>query len=105
MTPLPLLYDQTLSADDLQGFLTYLAGRYGLVLVQVYSLPSLALSINQTDAGDLQFTWPFGFSNLVLEQRATQGSGAWTPVATNPPNDMFVGTPADGTQFFRLRPP
>ncbi len=98
-----LIYDHALSAEDIQTVNTYLTGRYGLVLVQVATVTQPTLSISQTGTGTVQVSWPAGVSGFVLEGRTNLASGAWTPIATNPPNNELLFNATDVTQFFRLR--
>ncbi len=100
-----LVYDHALSTGDLLSVNTYLAGRYGLVLVQVTTLAQPALSIKPAQPRKVLVAWPAGSSGFILEGRTSLNSGGWTPIATNPPNNELLLEATNVTQFFRLQSP
>ncbi|MCX6930106.1 MAG: Ig-like domain-containing protein [Verrucomicrobia bacterium] len=95
-----LLYNRALSGNDLLLANTYLAARSGIAVAQV---PPPSLVITGPNAGLVQISWPAVFSGFVLESQTALGSGAWTPVVTNPPNNQVSIRTTNAPQFFRLR--
>lgn len=98
-----LIYGQGLSAGDLQTVNTYLAGRYGFVLVQVVTVTQPTLNISRTGAGTVQLSWPPAQTGFVLESKTNLASGTWIPMATNPPGNQVTLSVTNAAQFFRLR--
>jgi len=95
-----LIYNEALSGSDLLEVNTYLAARAGIPVIQV---PPPSLTLTRPNASSVELSWPTVFSGFVLES-ATNLAGAWTAVATNPPNNQFIlGTTTNATRFFRLQ--
>src|SRR5205807_5124728 len=95
-----LLYNRALSGNDLFLANTYLASRSGIAVAQV---PPPSLAITRPNANSVQLAWPAVYSGFVLGSRTALGSGVWTPVATNPPNNEIILGTTSSTRFFRLR--
>jgi len=95
-----LIYNRALSGNDLLQVNTYLAARSSIPVIQV---PPPSLTLTRPNASSVQFSWPTVFSGFVLESATDLASGAWTPVATNPPNNQFIVGTTNATRFFRLQ--
>ncbi len=98
-----LIYGQGLAAADLLSVNEYLAGRYGLVLVQLATVSPPLLSISQASAGAVQLSWTPAATGFVLETSTNLTQGVWTPVVTNAPGSQLTISPTKAVQFFRFR--
>jgi hypothetical protein len=97
-----LLYNRALSGSDLQTANSYMGGRYGIPMAQLYT-GAPALVITKTNATTVQCSWLPGYADFILESRTNAVSGSWTALATNPPNNQVTVSMTNVTRFFRLR--
>jgi hypothetical protein len=95
-----LIYQPALSDADRSNVVQYLANKYALNF-PVLSPPSL--TIVSTNVSSVQISWPSACSGFVLASRTDLGSGAWTPVATDPPNSTIMLGTTNVTRYFRLQ--
>lgn len=51
----------------------------------------------------MQISWPASASGFVLQSETSLVGGAWTPVATNPPNNQITLGATNAARFYRLR--
>jgi hypothetical protein len=100
-----LIYNGALSGDDLLQVNTYLAGRSSIAVVEPAppSSQGPALTITRLSADSVQISWPTASTGFVLQSETSLAGGAWTPVATNPPNNTVVVGTTNVTRFFRLQ--
>jgi hypothetical protein len=97
-----LIYNRALVGSDLQAINAYLAGRSGIATSQLSTQPP-TVAVAKTGANTMQLSWLPGYAGFILEGRTNVASGAWTPVATNPPNNQVSITATNVARFFRLR--
>jgi hypothetical protein len=99
-----LIYNRALSGSDLDLANAYLADRSGITVIEVVQ-PSVAVSlaITRLSGSTVQISWPTSASGWVLQSETSLGSGNWTPVATNPPNNTVVVGTTNATRYFRLQ--
>jgi len=99
-----LIYNRALSGSDLDQANDYLAARSSITVIEVGPPnPSVSLGISALTGGTVQISWPASASGWVLQSTAALGSGNWTSVATNPPNNTIVVGPTNAARFFRLQ--
>ncbi|MGA2659072.1 MAG: LamG-like jellyroll fold domain-containing protein [Verrucomicrobiota bacterium] len=100
-----LIYNRALSGNDLVQVNTYLAGRSSIAVVEPAppSSQGPSLTITRLSADSVQISWPTAATGFVLQSETSLASGAWTPVATNPPNNQFILGTTNVTRFFRLQ--
>jgi hypothetical protein len=99
-----LIYNRALSGDDLALANNYLAARSSITVIQVGPpTVSVSLDISKVTGSTAQISWPASANGWVLQSKAALGSGAWTPVATNPPNNTVVIGLTNAARFFRLQ--
>ncbi|HEY3862421.1 MAG TPA: Ig-like domain-containing protein [Verrucomicrobiae bacterium] len=96
-----LLYNRALDGSDLQLADTYLAGRYGIAIVQLApTTPPVGIIGLGTNGIDI--AWPPGYAGWVLE--SSTNLLKWTPISTNPPNNQVIVNPAGkASTFYRLQ--
>ena len=97
-----LIYDHALVGSDLQLVNSYLAGKYGVATAQLSTQPP-TLVVAKNGANTLQLSWLAGYAGFILEGRTNVATGAWTPFATNPPNNQVTLGTTNVARFFRLR--
>jgi len=97
-----LIYDHALAGSDLQLVNSYLAGKYGVATAQLATEPPTLRAANN-GANTVQISWLAGYTGFILEGRTNVATGAWTPVATNPPNNQITLGTTNAARFFRLR--
>ena len=98
-----LIYNRSLTGDDLTLANNYLAARSSITVIQVGPpSASVSLHISTLSGGTAQISWPASASGWILQSKATLGSGAWTSVATNPPNNTIVIDVTNAARYFRL---
>ena len=97
-----LIYNRGLSDSEAQAANSYLAGRNGIATAQISTVPP-TLKATQTGPGAVQLSWLPGYAGYVLEGRTNLATGAWAPVATNPPNNQLSLSATNAARFFRLR--
>jgi len=96
-----LIYDHALNASDLQQVNSYLGGRSGVGTAQFATKPP-TLSVASSGANSVQVSWVSGYTGYILEGRTNLLTGAWTAIATNPPNNQFSVPTTNRARFFRL---
>jgi hypothetical protein len=97
-----LIYDHALVGSELQLVNSYLAGKYGVATAQLSTQPP-TLAVAKNGANTLQLSWLAGYAGFILEGRTNVATGAWTPFATNPPNNQVTLGTTNVARFFRLR--
>jgi hypothetical protein len=96
-----LMYDHALVGSELQLVNSYLAGKYGVATAQLSTQPpTLKVAVAGTNA---VVSWLAGYTGFILEGRTNLTLGAWSPIATNPPNNQVTLGTTNVARFFRLR--
>jgi Bacterial Ig domain/Concanavalin A-like lectin/glucanases superfamily len=97
-----LIYDRALAGSDLQLVNSYLAGRYGVATAQLSTQPpTLNVALAGTNA--VRVSWLPGYAGFILEGRTNLTLGAWSSIATDPPNNQVTLGTTNVARFFRLR--
>ncbi len=96
-----LIYDHALIGSELQLVNSYLAGKYGVATAQISSEPP-TLNVAMASANAVRVSWLAGYAGFVLEGRTNLTLGAWSPIATNPPNNQITLGTTNVARFFRL---
>ena len=95
-----LIYDHALVGSELQLVNSYLAGRYGVATAQLSTQPpTLKVALAGTNA---VVSWLPGYAGFILEGRTNLTLGAWSPIATDPPNNQITLGTTNVARFFRL---
>jgi len=97
-----LIYDHAIVGNELQLVNLYLAGKYGVATAQLSTQPP-TLAVAKNGPNTLQLYWLAGYAGFILEGRTNVATGAWTPFATNPPNNQVTLGTTNVARFFRLR--
>ncbi len=98
-----LIYNRSLSADDRDLLVTYLASRYGVTLIRpATAQPSLTISLGAD--GMVVITWPEALTGYTPESTESLGTPDWSPVSGAVNNRLTV-SPTGAMKYYRLRQP
>jgi len=98
-----LIYNRSLSADDRDQVVTYLASKYGMPLLRPATAQPV-LSITRQADGQVVISWPEALTGYTPESTGNLGSPTWTPV-TGAVNNRLTVSPTGAMQYYRLRKP